>query len=184
MTNAGVNVIGLKLTARVVLLPASLVLAVALSLFARLALGWDWPQAGTAGLVGVLLHWLVASLHHLGHALSAKTTGFNMSGIDYGKWGLLAISIYPDNEPQLRPGVHARRALGGPVLSSVIGLIVILAASAQKPMGLDAWLGLFAGLDSLLVFGLGSLLPLGFTDGSTLLRLWRQRQATTAGREP
>ena len=38
--------------------------------------------------------------------------------------------------------------------------------------GLPWWLAAFVVADNLLVFTLGALMPLGFSDGSTLLR-WR-----------
>jgi hypothetical protein len=34
---------------------------------------------------------------------------------------------------------------------------------------------LFFGLENLLLYGLGAFLPLGFTDGSTLLEWWPKR---------
>jgi hypothetical protein len=37
------------------------------------------------------------------------------------------------------------------------------------------WVGVFFFLDNLIVFTLGALLPLGFTDGSTLLYWWGKR---------
>jgi hypothetical protein len=41
--------------------------------------------------------------------------------------------------------------------------------------GLPWYLALFALADNLLVFTIGALLPLGFTDGSTILHWLRQR---------
>jgi hypothetical protein len=37
------------------------------------------------------------------------------------------------------------------------------------------WVAALVLLDNLLVFTLGAFLPLGFTDGSTILRWWRRR---------
>jgi hypothetical protein len=37
------------------------------------------------------------------------------------------------------------------------------------------WVGTFFFLDNLLIFTLGVFVPLGFTDGSTLLRWWGKR---------
>lgn len=53
-------------------------------------------------------------------------------------------------------------------------------AAARGPQGGGGWeiarlLIAFAMLDNLLFLGLGSFLPFGFTDGSTLLRLWQER---------
>jgi hypothetical protein len=40
-------------------------------------------------------------------------------------------------------------------------------------LGLIYWLVVFAALENLFIYGLGALLPLGFTDGSTLLKYRR-----------
>jgi hypothetical protein len=37
------------------------------------------------------------------------------------------------------------------------------------------WIVFFSFLENLFVFTLGAFLPLGFTDGSTLLRYWGKR---------
>ncbi|MCP4424315.1 MAG: hypothetical protein GY803_07490 [Chloroflexi bacterium] len=45
-----------------------------------------------------------------------------------------------------------------------------------RPLGGPIYyLSLFFFLDNLLVFTLGAFLPLGFTDGSTLIRYWPHR---------
>jgi hypothetical protein len=44
-----------------------------------------------------------------------------------------------------------------------------------RATAVTGFLLLFFFLDNLLVFTLGAFLPLGFTDGSTLLRYWPQR---------
>ena len=72
--------------------------------------------------------------------------------------------------------VHIRRALGGPAASLLVAafsgaLLLIL------PPG-DAVLRLLVAFlfwENLLVFFLGAFVPLGFTDGSTLLYWWPRR---------
>jgi hypothetical protein len=96
-----------------------------------------------------------------------------MRGVRF--WGLLSASVYPD-EPPLPAAIHIRRALGGPAASGLLGLLVggvtlLLWAGG----GVLAGLALFFCLENLLVFCLGSLLPLGFNDGSTLLEWWGKR---------
>ena len=87
-------------------------------------------------------------------------------------WLLLTSSIYPSDEPHLPRSVHTRRALGGPIASLLVGalssLLLLLIPTGTGPW----WLALFFCLDNLLVLGLGAFLPLGFTDGSTLLKLY------------
>jgi hypothetical protein len=72
--------------------------------------------------------------------------------------------------------IHIRRALGGPVATLAATLLVGLGISALRPAGgLVWWLAAFFFLDGLLIFTLGALLPLGFTDGSTLMHWWGKR---------
>jgi hypothetical protein len=88
--------------------------------------------------------------------------------------GPLATSVYPHDEPELAPAVHVRRALGGPagsaVLTVVAGILWLLLGGVHTVN----WILLLFFLDNLLVFTLGAFLPLGFTDGSTLLRYARR----------
>jgi hypothetical protein len=66
-----------------------------------------------------------------------------------------------------------RRALGGPVASLLLSVIAAVIALALRPLGgVYWWVALFFFLDNLLVLTLGALVPLGFTDGSTLLHWW------------
>jgi hypothetical protein len=161
---------GLSVSAR----PSALIAFAAtwlLGACAAFALGQPLLAALGAGLGVVVLHWLSEFVHQLGHAWAAQRTGHPMLGVRF--WGLLSSSLYPPDEPALPGRVHVRRALGGPALSTVVvlgcGIIVqALAPAGGVALGL-AW---FAFLDNLLVFALGSFLPLGFTDGSALLHWW------------
>lgn len=162
---------GLPLTARPSVLPATLLLWLALIILALAGLHLPLGQAVLGGLAGGVLHWLAATIHPLGHAWAARRTGYPMIGIRY--WWVLDTTLYPENEPALPGRIHIRRALGGPILSLAAGLAAALLAVALFPVGgLARYLSLFFALDNLLVFGLGAFLPLGFTDGSTLLRWW------------
>lgn len=92
-------------------------------------------------------------------------------------WWFLATSRYPPNEGHLPARTHIQRALGGPAGSLALAIAFTISALTLKPGGILLWwLVVFAAADNLLVFTLGSLLPLGFTDGSTLLYWMRQRQ--------
>jgi hypothetical protein len=131
------------------------------------------------GLFVTLLHWLSDLLHQAGHAIAARSMGYPMSGLRL--WFLLSTSLYPLDEPELPGRIHLRRALAGPIASLIVsvvaGVIALLLRNAGSPY---TWIAVFAFLDNLLVFTLGAFLPLGFTDGSTLLRLWRQRTSPPA----
>jgi hypothetical protein len=116
---------------------------------------------------------LVANLgHHFGHAWAAARTGYPMSGVLLGKWGLLGTSLYPTSEPALPARIHIRRALGGPLASLGLSLIAGALVLVLPRETMLWWATLFFLADNLGVFFLGSLLPLGFTDGSTLLHWW------------
>jgi hypothetical protein len=127
------------------------------------------------GLVMALLHWVDELLHNIGHATAARAVGRPMTGVQF--WSVFGLSQYPPDEEELTPAMHIRRALGGPALSAVVtviaGLIAVLMFTVASPV---AWVALLVFLDNLLVFTLGAFLPLGFTDGSTLL-YWARRRA-------
>lgn len=95
-----------------------------------------------------------------------------MSGVTF--LGPLATSRYPANEGELPAKIHIRRALGGPVASAILTILtgLLLLAQPGAAGGVGYWLTLLTFLGNLLVFTLGAFLPLGFTDGSTLLRWW------------
>lgn len=91
-------------------------------------------------------------------------------------WTIFGASIYPPDEPELPAEVHIQRALGGPISSAIMTMVVGLLAFFSREAGGVIWyVFVFDWLDNLLVFTLGSFLPLGFTDGSTLLRWWPKR---------
>lgn len=124
------------------------------------------------GFAATVLHVLSAFLHQLGHAWAARRTGYPMIGVRF--YFLLAASRYPRNEPELPARIHIRRALGGPFWSFVTALVggILALFLAGRVNDLTWYLALFFFLDNLIVFAIGALLPLGFDDGSTLLRWW------------
>jgi Zn-dependent protease len=109
-------------------------------------------------------------VHNLGHAWAARRVGYPMSGILF--WGLLASSLYPPDEPLLPGRVHIRRALGGPLISLLASLASAVFVLALIGSGVWWYLALFYCLDNFIVFTLGALLPMPFTDGGTILA-WR-----------
>jgi hypothetical protein len=165
---------GLRLTAGPSAIVGSAALWVLLSSVAVLALGISIGGAVVGSLVAVLLHWASDIVHQLGHARAARATGHPMIGIRL--WWLLTASIYPRDEGQLPAAVHIRRALGGPIASLLLTVVAALVALALRSVdGVAWWLALFVFLDNLFVLTLGAFLPLGFTDGSTLLHWWGKR---------
>ncbi len=139
------------------------------SLAAR-RLGVAPDRALGVGAAVVALHWLAEGWHQLGHGWAAQQQGWPMQGVRF--WGLLSASVYPD-EPPLPAAIHIRRALGGPAASGLLGLgIGVVALLLKRGGGVPFGLALFGCLENLVVFFLGSFLPLGFNDGSTLLHWW------------
>ena len=142
-----------------------------LSWLARETLHLSLWEALQFGLLATIAHWALDVIHQLGHAWAASWTGYPMIGVRF--WWVLSTCIYPGNEPELPLRVHVQRALGGPAMSFVILIMAgIWTWWVWPPQGAGEWLAVFVLADSLLTFTLGALLPLGFTDGSTLLRLW------------
>jgi hypothetical protein len=65
--------------------------------------------------------------------------------------------------------------MGGPIMSLVISILASIPLLFLRSGSWSWWLDLFFLLDNFLIFTVGALLPLGFTDGSTLLRLNNHR---------
>lgn len=165
---------GLNHTAAPSALLATGMLAAGLSAVGVLWLGLALPEAVGGGLAAALLHWLGEEVHQQGHALAARRTGYPMSGVRL--WWWFGQSLYPADEPELPARVHVRRALGGvPASLALAALGGVAAWGLRQAGGVGYWLAVFVFLENLLVFALGALLPLGFTDGSTLLRYWGKR---------
>lgn len=167
----------LTLTAHPTALLSAFILWLLLALF-----GWLWldltPVAALiGGLSAALLHAFSEVVHNLGHAWAAQRTGYPMLGIRLV--GPLGQSIYPKDEPPLPSSIHIRRALGGAPVSALHALLWGGLALLLRPVGGASWyVAIFISLDNLLIFTLGAFLPLGFTDGSTLIQHWPTRHDT------
>lgn len=151
------------------LLIASLLLWLAFALLLLLFFAQPAAQALLLGAALMLMHHLGEVVHNLGHALAARRSGFPMCGVRL--WGL-GTSVYPEDEPALPPRVHIQRALGGPLLSTLFGLLLLALASTSS--GAAQIFLLLAGLENVLIFGPGALTPLHLgsfeSDGATILR--------------
>lgn len=164
------TIFGLRLTWKRSALVGS-VLLVALLLLAGLTLIHLPPGEALLGaVIGALLYWSGETVHQFGHAWAASAVGYPMSGIRY--WGLLSTSVYPPDEPPLRGALHIRRALGGPFFSFIYSVVAAVLAAVAQPNSIFGWLMVFLTLVNVFIFTLGALLPLGFTDGSTILTWW------------
>jgi Zn-dependent protease len=165
---------GLELSCRRSVIPAFILLWSILSAIGLWVLDLPPLSALAGSLAAAFLHYCSELWHQLGHATAARRTGYPMKGIVF--WAALSTSLYPKNEEELPRNIHITRALGGPISSFALSLAAGILAFALKPFGGAAyWVIVFLCLDNLLVFSLGALLPLGFTDGSTLLYWMRKR---------
>jgi hypothetical protein len=168
------RIYGLEVSARPSALAGALLLWIGLSAVGLAVLQLTFPQALIGGLLAMIFHWLSNLVHHMGHALASRRVEHPMQGVRFGF--LLGTSVYPADEPELPADIHIQRALGGPATSSQLTLVTGVITMILYPSGsLIFWIVGFTFLENLLVFTLGALLPLGFTDGSTILNWWRKR---------
>jgi Zn-dependent protease len=140
---------------------------------------WMWafdrqfPAAIAAGLTATVLYWISEIIHQLGHAYAARQTGYPMVGIRLGTRLIFSTSLYPADEQALSSKIHIRRALGGPTGSLLFSVITgVIALMLYPAGGIVSQMVLFLCLLNFFVFTLGPFIPLGFTDGSTILAWW------------
>ncbi len=155
-------------------LMAAIVLLAVYPLTAHFLLNYDLGKSLLAGSIAVLAHYASELIHQLGHHRAATKTGYPMIGIVF-LW-VLAYSLYPKDEPELPAEIHLKRAYGGPIASFLLSLLFAIFAYlfiGYNNMALDLFI-FISGLN-MIVFCLGALLPLGFTDGSTILYWWPKR---------
>ncbi|MBL0343830.1 hypothetical protein [Candidatus Villigracilis affinis] len=151
----------------------SLILWIGFTVTAFFGIGLPFGESLLMGLLATLLHWTFELIHSFGHAYAAKRTGYPMTGIALGTLAIFALTRYPTDEPELPPSIHIRRALGGPIANGLLSIFFFL----LLPLWPDDlfWIGLFALFENLFVYTLQVFIPLGFNDGSTILRNLRKK---------
>lgn len=162
---------GLKITAGTSAFVSMVVVGIVMAGIGLIVFQFDLATSILGALLVIVIHWTGELWHQLGHAWAARRTGYPMIGVHL--WTVLGVSIYPKDEPALTGKIHIQRALGGPLFSFIAGLIgailaVLLPASLTLPYILLVWFT----IEHLGIFAAGAFLPLGFTDGSTILRYW------------
>ncbi len=130
--------------------------------------GWSLGSRLLFGVIYGLLIKTIYLVHDLGHVLGGKYVGAPMD--EALITGTRHINIY--RGPQDYPSrVHLSRALGGPLLNIMVGIV-----------GLTIWgivgghVLLFFGLGNLL-FGLGSFVPVPSVDGEVIWRELRRSRS-------
>jgi len=168
------QVAGLRLSAKPSAIVGFFLLWIILSVVAIALFKIPTGEAIVGGLIAAVLHYVGEIVHNLGHARAARQTGYPMMGVLLV--GVLGVSLYPSDEPELPADVHIRRALGGPTASLLLTIIAAVIALLLRPGGGTPWLvAAFFSLENLLLFTLGAFIPMGFTDGGTLLK-WRGKR--------
>ncbi|MCC7361032.1 MAG: hypothetical protein IT317_16225 [Anaerolineales bacterium] len=183
------NFVGLRVSFSAAALISFGVLALAAAALAGWLAHLRLGPALAAGALSALLFFVFELLHQAGHAVAARLTGYPMRGLHF--FSVFARSLYPDDEPDLAPRLHLRRALGGFGVNVVLGLLSWPLAAYLFPRGTEilppavavaGWLAAFSAVTNGLILGLGALVPLrlpggGLTDGGTLLHYWRELRA-------
>jgi hypothetical protein len=126
---------------------------------------WPWPVRLLVGALSTVALLAADIGHAMAHIVSARYAGAPMDEIVLSEG--MPRTLYYDND--VPPDVHRLRALGGPVYS-VVGLLTSLSVRALAPR--DSLVREVAGWSSLghgFILG-GSLVPLPFVDGGTLLK--------------
>lgn len=169
------RVFGLEISAYPSAPAGFLLLWAVLAVLGGWLLRWSAATAIGAGFAAATVHFLSELPHQFGHALAARRTGYPMLGVRY--WWVFGASRYPHDEPELPAALHIRRALGGAPASLAVAVVAAAVAWALWPTtSVFFWIAAFMTADNLLVYTLGAFLPLGFTDGSTLLHYWKTRK--------
>jgi Zn-dependent protease len=167
---------GIQLNALPSTLIGFMILWIILGSLAYWLIGLSPTNAVLGGLLATALHFLSEFVHHLGHAVAARQTGYPMSGVRFGTMLFVATSLYPQDEPELPREIHIRRALGGPLGSFTLSIIAgVIALIMRQIGGVFWWVALFFFLDNFIVLTLCAFLPMGFTDGNTLLEWSKKR---------
>ncbi len=121
------------------------------------------------GSLAIVFHWFSTLVHQLGHVWAGRRVGYAATGIQF--WWIFSSTLYPADEPALPTTIHLQRALGGPALNLLLTILAATLSFALLSVGGFAWrFAAVLAVQNLLAFIVG-FLPLGFTDGSTLLRL-------------
>jgi|GEM_PF-1541017 len=162
---------------------ASLILWLVLSGFAIVVMEQSLLFGVFSALVALAFHWVNVWVHHQGHYAAGVAMGHPLRHVV--AFALIALDVYPPNEPTLPARTHVRRALGGPMVSvAFTGVLVGIAVPWFALAGSVWWPFLFLIVDNTLINVLGAMLPLKWigieTDGDTLLQWWGKMEADNA----
>ncbi|MBL8100312.1 MAG: hypothetical protein JNK81_14105 [Anaerolineales bacterium] len=110
---------------------------------------------------------ITTMIHALGHIISGKIVKSPMDELLIT--ALRDVNRYHGDQSQIKSTTHLGRALGGPVINIIVGVICIFIAPTI-PSGF--WSNLNASMISVnLFFGIGGFLPIPSVDGAVI---WRE----------
>jgi Zn-dependent protease len=144
--------------------------ALASGVFPQAVAGRSETAYLTMGLVTAVLFFASLLLHELGHALEARRAGIPTDGITL--WMLGGIARSGGSFPS--PGIEARVAVAGPVVSAVLGVAFVAAGHIGGLTGPVAAVLEWVGWTNLILLGF-NMTPALPLDGGRVLRalLWR-----------
>ena len=166
------RVYGLELTVEPQFVWACLGLGVLAALLGGWLLRLSVINAIVFGVLLALLHALSVFLHDLGHGIAARRTGYPMTGIEFGRYGALATTLYPPDEPELPGKTHIQRALGGPLMSFTVAVMLGLLTLGLPRQSVTWWVALIGSWHNLITFTLQVFVPVPWADGGTIAK-WR-----------
>lgn len=169
------RVYGLDLTVDPLFIIACLGLSMVVAGLSMWLLHWSARNALVGGLAFGVLHALSVFLHDFGHGIAARSTGYPMTGIEFGRYGLLATTLYPSNEPALPGKIHIRRAVGGPLMSFAVAVLLGLLTFVLPRQSVAWWVVLVGSWHNLLSLTMQVFLPISWVDGGTIA-YWRNRE--------
>ena len=161
-------------------LVASGALVVVIAIIASLITTMTPLDALIVGLLATLIHWVSEISHQYGHHLAARRIGKPAQSVRL--WWFLSRTVYPRDEGRLSALQHMQRALGGPLMSALIGLACGLLMTWWWSLGgVLRFLITFAAIENMVIFGLGAFVPLTIgdtfrTDGATILQYYKQQK--------
>lgn len=164
---------GLKLNAEPSAQIFTGIVALILALLGNIVFGLSIIEAVLGAIVATALFWLSEFWHQYGHALAARMVGYPMLGVTF--FLVLGRSLYPSDEPTLPPNIHIRRALGGPIASLILSVVMFILMRLTSGMsGAIPIIIQFLFYLNFFIYTLQVFVPLGFNDGSTILRNLRK----------
>lgn len=150
--------LGMPVKAKISVIPAGAGMALVIGLIALFGLRVPPVEALSVALRGVFLYAFSAIMHQYGHFMMARLSGYPSTGLVM--WGLLGTTTYPHDEGELAPRIHIMRASGGPLMSLLLSVLILIALNTfPLENAAGRFLMIWFAFENSVVFFLGSLIP-------------------------